>query len=273
MKRVLWLIPCLFIAFNSFSQTYEELVAKSLDYSEAGEYAAAEEALKQALRKEPGNQANVLLLTNLGTVQRQLGKKQEALISYTSALSKYPQNAFVLRNRAALLCEIDSLDAAMRDYNVIISLDEKNYEAFYRRGLIYMAQKNLLAAEADFEEAIKIRPTYLPAHNSLLFTMKSREDWEEAEDKYSDLIYKYKDVAEFYIGRAECYLNMKKLARAGDDLKKAVDLKPDDPLLYIIRGQLRLQQFDKLNAKLDFEKALELGADKQLVADFVNLCK
>lgn len=273
MNRFFIVITLLFFAFNSFSQTYEELVSKSLDYIDSKEYVAAEETLKQAMRKEPANPGNILLLSNLGTVQRELGKSQEALISYSSALSKYPDNVFVLQNRAALLCEMDSLNAAMRDYNVILSLDENNIEALYRRGLIYMSEKNYLAAETDFEKVIEIKPNYLPAHNSLLYTIKSREDWQEAESKYTDLIYEYKDIPQFYVGRAECYLNLKKLARAKEDLNKALELKYNDPTLYMIRGQLNLQQFDKFSARQDFMKAKELGADEKIIDEYLSLCK
>lgn len=273
MDRFFLVIALLFLAFNSFSQTYEELVSKSLDYVDAKEYAAAEETLKQAMRLEPANPGNVMLLTNLGTVQRELGKKQEALISYSSALAKYPRNVFLLENRAALLCDIDSLSAAMRDYNVILSIDEKNIDALYRRGLIYMSDKNYLAAEADFEKVLELSPDNISAHNNLLLTIRVREDWDEAESKYTDLIYKYKSVPEFYIGRAECYLNLKKLARAKADLGKAVELKSDNPLLYIIRGQLNLQQFDKFSARQDFNKAKELGVDEELINEYLLLCK
>lgn len=273
MNRFFILITSLFYAFNSFSQSYEELVSKSIDYIDVKEYAAAEETLKQAMRKEPANPGNILLLSNLGTVQRELGKKQDALISYSSALSKYPNNVFVLQNRAALLCEIDSLDAAMRDYNSILSIEENNIEALYRRGLIYISKKNYLTAEADFEKAIEINPNYLPAHNSLIYTIKAREDWQEAENKYTDLIYKYRDIPQFYVGRAECYLNLKKLARAKDDLNKALELKYADPMLYIVRGQLNLQQFDKFSARQDFMKAKELGADGKIIEEYLSLCK
>ncbi|MDU1903734.1 MAG: tetratricopeptide repeat protein [Dysgonomonas sp.] len=273
MSRYFFVITFILIAFNSFSQTYEELVNKSMDYLEAKEYEAAEETLKLAMRKEPGNEANILLLSNLGTIQRHLGKKEEALISYTSALSKYPNNTFALQNRAALFCEMDSLAAAMRDYNIILSYDEDNVEALYRRGLIYMSEKNYLAAEADFEQALDINPNYVPVQGSLAFAIKTRGDWEGAEEKYTDLIYNNKSQPDFYIHRAECYLNMKKLARAKEDLRKAEELKSQDPLLYIVRGQLNLHQFDKFAAREDFKKAQEMGADEDLVNHYLPLCK
>lgn len=274
MNKNLFLVGVLLlVTFSLSAQTYEELVSKSTDYLDAEEYEAAAETLKEAMRKEPGNEGNILLLSNLGTIQRGLGKYKEALISYNSALAKYPTAVFMLKNRASLFCEMDSLDAAMRDYNIILSIEEDNIEALYNRGLLYMSQRNLLAAENDFEQILDIQPNNIKAKSSLAFLLKSRGDWEEAEKRYTDLIYTYKSLSDLYVNRAECYIRLRKLARAKDDLQKALELGYDDPLLYILRGQLNLEQFDKFMAKKDFEKALELGANKEVIKDYLLLCK
>lgn len=273
MNKYFFIAAFFLTSLISSAQTYDELVTKSLDYQEAKEYAAAEQMLKEAMRKEPGNEGNILLLSNLGTIQRQLGKPEEALVSYSSALSKYPNNIFVLQNRAALFCELDSLSGALKDYNIILSLDEDNVEALYRRGLIYMAEKNLLAAESDFGRILEIRPDNIAALSSLAFALKSRKDWAGAEEKYTDLIYKYKSQPEFYVNRAECYLQLNKQGRAKSDLDKAKELGYTDPLLYILKGQLDIHQYDKFSAKRNFEKALELGANEELIKQYLLLCK
>lgn len=273
MSRYFLAITLLFNFLNSFAQTYEELVSKSADYLEAKEYAAAEETLKLAMRQEPGNPSNIFLLSNLGTIQRELGKYGEAIISYNSALSKYSNNTLVLLNRAALFCEIDSLEAAKKDYGIILSYKDDNVEALYRRGLIFLTEKNYLAAENDFANILSINPDNDLAQNGLILVMKSRKEWTQAEEKYTDLIFNNKNKADFYIGRAECYLELNKLARAKSDLQKAIELKSEDPVLYILRGRLNLKQFDKFSASQDFQKAQKLGADDVLVKEYLDLCK
>lgn len=274
MKKYLFVSFCfLFLGISLQAQTYEDLVAKSVDYIDTKDYAAAEQTLKEAMRKEPGNKGNVLLLSNLGTIQRALGKPEDALISYNSALSKYPNTIPILINRAALYCEIDSLDLAMRDYNIILSIDADNVQALDQRGLLYLSQKNLLAAESDFEHILEIYPKNIKAKSSLAFAQKSRGDWQAAEEAYTDLIYDNKNLSDLYVNRAECYLQLKKLGRAQDDLQKAEKLGYDDAFLYILKGQLALQQFDKLVAKQNFEKALELGANKDVIQQYLVLCK
>ena len=72
------------------AQTYDELVSNAIDAIEKDSLYQAENMLKEALRLEPANMRNALLFTNLGTVQRRMGKNKEALESYSLALNITP---------------------------------------------------------------------------------------------------------------------------------------------------------------------------------------
>jgi Tfp pilus assembly protein PilF len=255
------------------AQTYEDMVTRSLDYVEQEDYAAAEQALKAALRKEPANPNNTMLLVNLGTIQRNLGKLDEALISYNVAIEKFPDNSFVRHNRAALFCEMNKFGDALMDYNTILLKDDKDLEALYRRGLIQLSNKNLFAAEEDFEKIVEIFPENLYGKMGLASVMKRRGEWKDAEDFYSDLISKHKTSGELYYNRAECYLQLNRLARAQEDIAKALSLGYDNASVYILRGQLRLAQYDKQLAKEDFLRAKEMGADESALEIYLSICK
>lgn len=96
--RVFMLFICLLLGVVSMqAQGYEELISKSYDYLEKKDLPAAEESLKAAMRLEPANPNNFALLTNLGTVQRRQGKMEDAMISYSAALSGHPQNQAFLK--------------------------------------------------------------------------------------------------------------------------------------------------------------------------------
>lgn len=125
------------------AQTYEEWIQKSCDYFDKNDLVSAEEALKNAMREEPGNPANFALLCNLGTIQRRQGKKQEALVSYTAALSRHPKSVTILENRASLYTELGEIDKAINDYNALLIVDPEHQESLYARGLLYLAQKNM----------------------------------------------------------------------------------------------------------------------------------
>lgn len=261
------------ISLQLSAQSYEDLVNRSADYLEAKDYMAAEQTLKAALKKEPANPGNILLLSNLGTVQRHLKEYDEALLSYNVALTQYPNSVFLLHNRAALFCEIDSLNQALIDYNTILFSEHENLEALYRRGLIYLNKKDYIKAASDFEKIQQIDPKNLWGSMGLALIMKRNGQWDKAESLYSDLLYENRTNADLFLNRAECFLELKKLARAQEDLEKAISFGSKDPFLYILKGRISLQQYDKISAKTYFLKAEELGANKKIIEELLIYCK
>lgn len=271
------LIPILFLGMScsllTYGQTYAEMMIRSAEYVEQGEYAAAEQALQTAMRKEPANPANFLLLANLGTIQRELRKYDDALISYSTALSREPKNVFLLHNRAALYCEMDQSDNAIKDYTTILHLAPNDIEALYRRGLIHLERKDVFAAEEDFELIKTYDPNSLLSSLGRALILKKQQDWTAAEEVYNDLLLKNKMNGDLFMFRGECNLNLGKIGRAQSDVAKAIELGCEDPFVYVLRGRIRLEQYDKFSAKLDFEKAKELGVNEKVIDDFLKLCK
>lgn len=84
MKKILLPLFIIGLTLNLTAQTYEDMVSRAMDYVEQNDYAAAEQAMKAALRKEPTNPNNPMLMVNLGTIQRNLGELDEALIDLWS---------------------------------------------------------------------------------------------------------------------------------------------------------------------------------------------
>jgi Putative Zn-dependent protease, contains TPR repeats len=133
------------------------MVNRAMDYIEMKDYAAAEQALKAALRKEPANPNNIMLMVNLGTIQRNLGEYEEALISYNVAIERYPDRAFLKHSRAALYCDMGRYDDAMKDYNTVLLNDPKDIEALYRRGLLHPITIIYLQPKKILEKDLKKR--------------------------------------------------------------------------------------------------------------------
>ena len=274
MNKIVFLLLFSFLSLSHMEgQTQEELFGKALDYLEAEDYVNAEDYLKQALRQEPTNPANSLLLMNLGTVQRNLGKHDEALMSYTAAMSKFPDRKKLLHIRAALLCEMEKYDEALKDYDAILSLDESDKDALYCRALINMTNSKPEEAHKDFDKLLSINPKNWQASEAKATMLKLQGEWHEAEEVLTDAIYNNKSQGRLYAHRAECYVALRKLGTAQADLSKAKELEYNDSYLYIVWGKLRLQQYDKRAAKESFSKAKELGADEKVVEELLLYCK
>jgi tetratricopeptide (TPR) repeat protein len=256
------------------AQSYNGWVNKSFDYLDANRLDSAELALKEAMRLEPANPVNALLLSNLGTLQRRNGHLDEAMVSYTAALSRSPQHVTFLANRASLFLEMNKPENALIDYAVLLTQHPTDENALYQRGLIYMQLKNYEAAQADFERIIELNPQTVEGRMGIASLCKLRKEYDEAERLYIYLMDRIKDNAELYAGRAELYLLMSKTGKAMNDINRAIVLQPDkNPYAYIIRARVKLLQFEKEAAAADVNKALSMGYDAEEGKRLLALCQ
>lgn len=274
MNKVIYFLFTLLLSVSyAKGQTHEELFEKALDYIESKDYENAESSLKQALKQEPANPTNSLLFMNLGTVQRNLGKYDEALVSYSAAMDKFPNKNKLLHSRAALLCEMGLYDDALADYGTILESDAIDKEALYSRALIYMANNDLEKAQNDFDKILMLSINNWQALEGKAIILKRQGKWSEAEELLTDAVFNNKSRGNLYAHRAECHVALGQLGRAQEDLQKATELKYEEPFLYIVWGKLRLQQYDKRAAKESFMKAKELGANEKMIEELLIYCK
>jgi tetratricopeptide (TPR) repeat protein len=262
---------CLAGAANA--QTYEELIAKSYDYLEKDNLLAAEVSLTEALRLEPGNPNNFALLTNLGTIQRRQGKREEALVSYTAALSRYPQNTALLENRASLYLEMGETDKALSDYNLLLLEAPNNEDALYHRGLIFIQKKNFLWAEQDFDKMLELNNATLYGRLGHAILEKTRGNYDESERIYNYLIDKLPREWQLYKGRADLYFLMGRNGRAMNDINKLFFETTPDADLYVLRGKVKLALYERESAAGDFRKAREMGYDARVIDELLQLAK
>jgi hypothetical protein len=115
MKSI-FILFLLFFSLSLSAQTYSELSEQAIDCIEKDSLVRAEELLVQAMKLEPSNPYNALLFSNLGLVQKRLGRYDDALQSYTYALNIAPTAVPILLDRAALYMEKGMTDRAYPDY-------------------------------------------------------------------------------------------------------------------------------------------------------------
>ena len=277
MKYYLLIIIILISCFQTFSQQsneYTRLVEKTAGFLEKDQLDSAEQTLFQAMKIEPANPNNTILLFNLGIIQRHLGKFDDARFSFSASLPNTPDSVLVLHNRASLFCDMGELEDAMTDYNSIINIDPTNIEAYYRRGILYLDNNNRIAAELDFKRVEEIDPSNLFSKLSKALLYKLDDKWQDAEKIYTDLIDNstaFNDA--FYLNRAECYVNMDQAFKASADLRVIEQHQKENPYFYILRGRVRLDQFDKEAAKYDFELAKKLGYDPVIADEWIKKTK
>lgn len=267
MKKIYMILVGMLLGGSILSaQTFEEFIQKSYDYSDAGEFSAAEESLKAAMRLEPANPLNFALLTNLGTLQRRQGKFDDALISYSAALAQRPNDEVILLNRAELYSEMGETEKAIFDYNALIANNPTHEQALYNRGLLYINTGEFMLAQDDFERIIETHEdTYLGRFGYAILE-KARGSYDESETVFNYLADKYPNNMRILEERAELFFLTKRNGRAMSDINKVFRATAEPSAeLYMLRGRIKLAQYEKESAAIDFKKARDLGYDTETV--------
>lgn len=249
---------------------YEQLIEESYDYLEQDSLEAAARSLTEAMRIEPANPGNFALLTNLGTIQRQLGQLEEALVSYTAALSRQPDNRLILLNRSSLYEEMGEMELALIDYNTVLSKFPDDPDALYSRGLIHIRNLNYLDAEADFDKMLQNNEKSKKARLGHAILEKMRGNYDMSEQIFDYLINEDKNNLLLYEERAEMYFMKGRFTRAMNDLNKIFTEGTPSAETYVLRGRIKLGQFENASAAIDFKKALELGYDSEAIAELLK---
>ena len=274
MRRILVIIivGCIY-QLDLPAQTYEELVKKSYEHWDANDWPAAEEALKAALRLEPAHRLNYLLLHNLGTIQRRQAKFDDAVVSYTAALSQRPSDELMLLNRAELYTEMDEIDNAIFDYNTLLINYPTHEQARYSRGILYIKTGEYLLAQADFELIIETNKDTFLGRFGYAILEKARGKYDDSETIFNYLADKYPNHVRILEERAELFFLTKRNYRAMADINKvfAATTEPSAEL-YMLRGRVRLALREKESAATDFRKAQELGYDNETVERLLKEC-
>lgn len=271
--KILFTLLLFIYAFiiSAQSPNYMGWVDQSAQYIEENKLDSAAFALQRAMALDPANENNPVLLLNLGILQRQLGQLEDAYISFTASLGNNPMPEVVLHNRASLLCDMDRFDEAMEDYNALLRHDPEDVEAYYRRGVLFLEKNDRAKAEADFNASELIDPDNLYSLLSQSLLYKLDDNWEAAATIYTRLIETEADPDPiFYMNRAECYLNTDRLSYTSADLQAAWNSQRNNPYYYMLRGRLRLAQFDKTAAREDFAQAKKMGYDVTIADEWLK---
>lgn len=273
VMKIFFATILLFYTCGISAQTMDYMgwVDRSADFIEENRLDSAAMALQKAMALEPANENNPVLLLNLGIIQRQLGLYDDAFISLTASMPNNPLPDVVLHNRASLLCDMNRFDEAMEDYDVLIRNYPDDVEAYYRRGLLFLEKNERDKAEADFKRSESIDPDNMYTKMSKALLYKLDDNWEAAEKIYTELIQSSNSVdPSFYMNRAECYVNSDQIFKASADLRAVESSQKNNPYFYILRGRVRLEQFDKVAARADFQKAKDLGYDEDIVNNWLK---
>lgn len=231
----------------------DEAVAKS-------DWERAISCLQEAMRTEPSNPQNVMLLSNMGMIQYYAGEDSLALHTLSEARAIAPASLVILNNRARVLTGMGRYEDALRDYDLSVEMDSTYANAYADRASLLTLLNRLEEAERDASKYRELRPS--DPHGALLLAViySNTGRPEDAIMLYTELI-KAKPEAVYYSARAMCRMLAGDLAGASDDIAVGLDLDHDDGELYFCRAYLNHLRFRDTDRDTDAARAAALGID------------
>ena len=258
-----------YIADLDTETPYFQAIDSAQTYIYSHDWPIAEQWLLKAIKLEPENPNNSLLLSNIATLQRYQGRLADAVKNYSLALDMTPHAVTLLLNRAALYVEMDSVQRAIDDFERVCELDMYNTEARYSLGVLAMERGDTKRAEDLFTEIKRINPNSGLYHEGMGLLNKRNGNHARAAELFTQVI-KVQPTAQLLGHRADCYLAMKRLNDAADDIRTALEMTPDDPFLYLLRAKLNKLRFQREDMERDIDMAVSLGLSRDYINQALN---
>lgn len=251
------------------ASVYYRLVDSAQVYMDTREWASAEDCLRRAVAEEPGNPGNILLLSNIATLQRRRGDLPNALRNYNLALDFAPNAVTLLLNRAALYVQMDSIARAEADYRRVRTLDPNDTESRYSLGMLAVERRDFKQAEDLFNEVRRVNANSGLYAEGMAMLSKANGNYNKAIQYLSEVI-DVRPNATLLANRADCRLMVRQLNDASDDIQSALAITPDDPYLYVLRAKLNKMRFNYADMNRDLELAAQRGIPLETGKSLIN---
>lgn len=270
--RIIWLFILFLLGRHLCfpnSPRYLEL-ADSADYFIQREnWPRAEQKIIEALRLEPANFNNSLLLANLGLVQTQKGDYKKAIESCTLGLNIAPSSTILLNNRAHAYLLDDEIDNAVLDLDRSLQLDSIQEWVLQTRAYIYLQQKDIENSRKLF---LKLQDKF-PSNSSVFTGLAAIAEQEGKPEEASRLYRKVLEIHRDDEEAREAYIALliadDKYSEARLQIKEGLEINPENPMFYLLRGYLHRLNYRMEEAEADKKIAISKGLDPQYVREFI----
>lgn len=279
MNRLKFVIVIILVLFSisvqsnvkeTFDSKYYEYVDSAEYQISQNNYPEAEKYIIQALKLDPTNYNNALLISNLATIQRIQGKYSEAIKNYSLAINMLPKAVTFINNRGLLYLELDSVALAENDFNRVLSLEPKNVQARFHKILIQIRQNKLDDAKRDLDDLDVIAPKSDEYFEAQARWLQAKQKFSDAILAYSALLKKNKNI-DWYICRAECYLAKKNYNSALEDIAVALEEEPENGYLYLLKARIKKDQYEMTDCEKLLKLAEQYGITKEDANMFINM--
>lgn len=240
MSKLFSLFFLVIISASSIqAQSVQEIQDKINECYSSRDYKCAEKEQKKLIKKSKKSPNLARYYSDLGTIQRRLGKNKDALKSYDKAIKLENDRVVFYTNRATLHMQLENYEKGNSDFESAIELDPNNWEI-----------------ASDYA------------------TFKKRQGLlKEALEDFNMLIQKYPEELIFYNNRADTFLRMGDHDAAFKDINFVLEKDPEYQVAIITKGEIYLDLEQTEEACSYFKQAVDKGFDANRISYLLKECK
>lgn len=186
------------------------------------------------------------------------GQNEAAAKQADVVLKRFSKDNHALTAKGLLLMS-QSKSAEARDVlQSVVKADPQNVIAHYILGNSFKALGDMGQAEAQWHEAARIKPEYLPAQQALAALALSKKDFASLTQIAKILQERAPNAAEGYEDQAVVDAANNDAKSAEAHLERAISLNPRSAMPYVQLGQLRMALHRDAEAQKNLEDALRI---------------
>ncbi len=257
-------------------------------YLAQGKNAQAEQLLQQTKSDLPDNPAAYRML---GDYYFAIGDLDKAVSEYSSLYEQHKNDVQTRKNYIQLLILKNRIAEAKKLNNEILKSNPDDGEALiyrgqmqiregqahdaaetlqqvlhnepdnavahYHLGIAFDILGDLSRAEGEWRTAVSLNTNLADAHKALAAAEMRNAEWDALHDTSAQLINLQPNVPDGYALRAIAEINRKQVSEGENDLQKAIEVAPQNPVGYVQMGNLRASQDRSADAIKFYEQALD----------------
>ncbi|HEY6458031.1 MAG TPA: tetratricopeptide repeat protein [Steroidobacteraceae bacterium] len=209
------------------------------------------------------------VLDNRANALMALSKRDDALADLNEAIAANPRDEIGLASRATLYMDVHRADLAEQDLDKLKLINPNNGTAFYNAGVTEQASGDLDKAVDDYRTAVRLLPSFAPAHAALGALLKVKDPNSALAELNRALELDAQSTA--LDSRASLYLSRGQFEPAIHDFDELLARDSANSLAYLNRGVAKEQAGNLQGALEDYARSIEVAPSASAHFDRANL--
>ena len=158
---------------------------------------------------------------------------QQALDKFIEIINNYPNKITMIKLAeiyfyiAYLYEKLDKLDKFLEYTNISITINPKNSDAWYNKGVYFLKIEEFKEAQIYFNKALEIRPNFENAILNLGACYRNNKDIEEVLNLSNKLVEIHPKSKEAWCNLGIYYNSIKEFDKAIESFQKGIDIDPE----------------------------------------------